>query len=196
MNTQGQKVFVLIGLEKTLKDLKEFDKKAVRKFNRLVNTELTKVQEEARALVPAIRPMSGWSVTTSAIPGGKARKGDARLASWNSAEVASGIRKSRAQQRLRGDYTTSAGALMNTTAAGKIFETAGWSTKQNRSTMKDGNRASQQFKQTLRDRFGAASRLTWRVVFHSKERIEHDVEQAYKEIQQELQRHLDSPKSK
>lgn len=192
MKTEGAEVFVLDGLEETLKQLKAFDKKAVARFNRLVNTELTRVQEEARALVPATPPMSGWPITVPTISGDVARHGKSRLPAWNSSEVAMGIVKSRAQQRVRKDYTTSAGAILNTSAAGKIFESAGWSTKYGRSTMGEGDRASKQFKRTLQDRFEKASRLTWRAVFNNKPRIEREVKTAFEQLKTELQRHLNS----
>ena len=192
MKTQGAEVFVLDGLEETLKQLKAFDKKAVARFNRLINTELTRVQEEARALVPETSPLSGWRTTEPTISGDVARRGAARVPSWNTGEVRMGIVKSRSQQRVRKDYTTSAGAILNTSAAGKIFESAGWSTKYGRSTMGEGDRASKQFKRTLQDRFEKASRLTWRAVFNNKPRIEREVKTAFEQLKTELQRHLNS----
>ena len=196
MNTNGTEIVVLIGMQETLTQLKAFDKKAVSRFNRLVNSELTKVQEEARALVPAIRPMSGWRTTAPTVSGDVSRNGKSRMPAWNSSEVAFGIVKSRAQQKVRRDYTTSAGAILNTSAAGKVFESAGYSTKHRRSTMSEGDRSSKQFKQTLRNRFDHASRLTWRAVFNNKPRIERDVKAAFEQLQAELQRHLNSQSTK
>lgn len=196
MNTPGNEVFVLEGLKETLAQLKAFDKKAVSRFNRLVNSELTRVQQEARALVPATPPMSGWRETVPTISGDVARRGASRMPAWNSAEVRMGIVKSRSEQRVRKDYTTSAGAILNTSAAGKVFESAGYSTKRRKSTMSEGDRSSKQFKFTLRERFDPASRLTWRAVFNNKPRIEREVKSAFEQLKSELQRHLNSQSTK
>jgi hypothetical protein len=51
---------VLIGQKETLKALAEFDKKAVREFNKVINSELKAAKEEAQGLVTASPPLSGW----------------------------------------------------------------------------------------------------------------------------------------
>ena len=46
---------ILTGIEPTLKALKEFDKKAVAKFNKIVNTELNNAEGAAHRLVDSIQ---------------------------------------------------------------------------------------------------------------------------------------------
>ncbi len=45
-------VIVLTGIKETLADLKEFDKDAVKRFNKVINTELASAQRDAKAIIP------------------------------------------------------------------------------------------------------------------------------------------------
>jgi hypothetical protein len=176
-------VIVLKGIKETLDALKEFDKDAVKRFNKVINTELAGAQRDARNIITDQPPMSGWSKTDAAkgrVRGGKGWPG------WNAGEIQSKITKTRAEGKVRkGDFTTSAGALLNKSAAGAIFEVAGRKTKAG-----FGGGSGQQFLRTLGNRFGKASRVVWRVVDQDRIKIETHVKRALDDAKAELQRHL------
>ena len=64
----ADEAIILTGVYETLTALKEFDKDAVKRFNKVINSELAGAERDARALVseasgygPSGTPMSGWS---------------------------------------------------------------------------------------------------------------------------------------
>lgn len=185
----ADEVVILNGVKETLTALKEFDKDAVKRFNKVINSELSGAERDAKGLISSVAgyndddtPMSGWRKADAA----KGRtRGGAGWPGWNAAEIQSKITKTKAKGKVRGDYTTSAGALLNKSAAGSIFEVAGRKTK---SSM--GGGSSAQFLRTLGNRFGKASRVVWRVVDKDKARIEQNVARALEEAKAELQKHL------
>lgn len=181
-----QETLILVGVQETIANLKAFDKDAVKRFNKVINSELGEAEREARGMVTEIgeTPMSGWRKTDAARPRQSSRGGRGWPA-WNAGEIQAGIRKTRAQGRTRGNYTTSAGALINKSAAGAIFEVAGRKTKAT-----EARTNSMQFIRTLGNRFGKASRLIWRSVDKNKPEIERNVERALEEAKVTLQRHL------
>ena len=188
----ADEAIILTGVYETLTALKEFDKDAVKRFNKVINTELAGAERDARALVseasgygPSGTPMSGWSPNDAARPR-RSTRGGAGWPGWYSGEVQAGIVKTKVQGKVRKDFTTSAGALLNKSAAGAIFEVAGRKTKG--SSARTG---SAQFLRTLGNRFGKASRLIWRVVDKDKDRIERNVARALAEAKATLQKHLD-----
>jgi hypothetical protein len=178
----ADQVIVLNGIKETLEALAEFDKNAVKRFNKVINDELSAAQSTAKGFVPMDPPMSGWRKTDAAKPtstrGGKGWPG------WDAGAIQAGIVKTKAQGKVRGDYTTSAGALKNNSAAGAIFEVAGRRTS--------GNGTGQSFISTLNreDRGGKPSRLIWRVVDKDREKIERNVAKALDEAKALLQHHL------
>ena len=178
----ADEVIVLIGIKETLDALKDFDKDAVKRFNKVINDELAGAERDARNLISEDPPMSGWSKLDAAR--GKTR-GGAGWPGWNAGEIRSKITKTKAQGKVRGDYTTSAGALLNKSAAGSIFEVAGRKTKAG-----FARTSSAQFLRTLSARFGKASRVVWRVVDKDKAKIEANVSKALDEAKAELQKHL------
>jgi hypothetical protein len=175
-------VIVLSGIKETLDSLKAFDKDAVKRFNKVINDELAGAEKDARNLVQEDPPMSGWSKLDAT--NGRTR-GGAGWPGWNAGEIKSKITKTKVQGKVRGDYTTSAGALLNKSAAGSIFEVAGRKTK---GTI--ARTSSAQFLRTLGNRFGKASRLVWRVVDKDKDKIERNVAHALEEAKAELQKNL------
>ena len=184
-------VIIFSGIAETLSALKEFDKDAVKRFNKVINSELAGAERDAQALVTAASgygpngtPMSGWKPNDPARPR-RSTRGGAGWPGWNTGVIQQGIRKTKAQGKNRGDYTTSAGALLNKSSAGAIFEIAGRKTKG--STDRTG---SAQFLRTLGNRFGQASRIVWRVVDKDRSKIEKNVAKALEEAKAELQRHL------
>ena len=177
-------VIVLTGIKETLDALKEFDKDAVKRFNKVINTELAGAQRDAKNLIDEDPPMSGWRKSDAAKP--TKTRGGAGWPGWNAGEIKSKITKTRAEGKVRkGDFTTSAGALLNKSAAGAIFEVAGRKTKAG-----FGGGSSQQFLRTLGNRFGKASRVVWRVVDKDRARIQANVAKALNDAEKQLQREL------
>jgi len=186
----ADEVIVLSGIKETVDALKEFDKSAVRKFNKVINTELANAERDAHGIARGIgngktdTPMSGWRPYNAANPRRSSRGGTGWPA-WSTGEVVAGIRKTKAQGKVRKDYTTSAGALINKSAAGAIFEVAG---RKSGGTM--ARSSGGQFMRTLSARFKPASRLVWRVVDKDRAKIEGNVKRALDEAKAELQKHL------
>lgn len=186
----ADEVIVLTGIKETVDALKEFDKSAVRRFNKVINTELANAERDAHGIVRNISngktdtPMSGWRTYDAANPQ-RSSRGGAGWPAWNTGTVVAGIRKSKAQGKVRRDYTTSAGALINKSAAGAIFEIAG---RISGGTM--ARSSGGQFMRTLSARFKPASRLIWRVVDKDRAKIEANVKKALDEAKAELQKHL------
>jgi len=98
---------------------------------------------------------------------------------WDAAAIQKGIVKTKAEGKVRGDFTTSAGALKNNSAAGAIFEVAG-----------RRNKGSVFVKSLEKQGFGDASRLIWRVVDKDADKIQKNVARALEEAKALLQRHL------
>jgi hypothetical protein len=181
----ADEVIVLTGIKETIANLKEFDKDAVKRFNKVINTELAGAEKDARNIIQDQPPMSGWR-KTDAVKG--RTRGGKGWPGWNAGEIKSKITKTKAEGKFRGDYTTSAGALLNKSAAGSIFEVAGRiASGTKRMTAQS---SSGQFLRTLGNRFGKASRVVWRVVDKDKDRIQANVNRALEEAKTELQIHL------
>jgi hypothetical protein len=183
----AEEVIVLTGIKETLDALKDFDKDAVKRFNKVINNELAGAEKDARNLIGEEPPMSGWSKLDAAR--GKTR-GGAGWPGWNASDIKSKITKTKSQGKVKGDYTTSAGALLNKSAAGSIFEVAGRKSKAG-----FGGGSSAQFLRTLGNRFGKASRVVWRVVDKDRARIEANVSKALEDAKAELQRHLNKERA-
>lgn len=176
----AEEVVVLTGIKETLDALKQFDKGAVRRFNRVINDELNFAEAAARLSVPFQPPMSGWRKSDALNP--TATRGGKGWPGWSQDRIRTGIKKTKVQGKVRRDYTTSAGALLNESAEGAIFEVAG--------RKSDGTGTGQSFIATLNERFGAASRTIWRTVDRDKPRIEANVKRALEAAKLELQKHL------
>lgn len=189
-----KEVIVLSGIKETIDALKEFDKDAVKRFNKVINSELSSAETSARSIVARIdnsrstgTPMRGWRQSDAAHP--SSTRGGAGWPAWRPAEVAAGIVKSKAQGRVRKDYTTSAGKLINKSAAGSIFEVAGRKTKGSADRT-----SSAQFLRNLGNKFGKASRLIWSVVDRDADRIQRNVAKALEEAKADLNRALNREK--
>jgi len=155
---------ILTGIEPTLRALKEFDKKAVTRFNKIVNTELNNAEGAAHRLVDSIQsrttntPMRNWR-PTAAVSG--RTWGGAGWPAWDPTTIKAGITVSKSQRRTRKDYLSG-----RNKKSGSFIERLNW--------------------------FGKASRLVWKVVDKERPRIEKVVEKALEEAKRELQNHLDS----
>lgn len=185
----GNKV-VLVGIEQTVSALKKFDVDAVKRFQKTINDELKIAKIEAQGLIDDKPPMSGWRT----VPATNGRvRGGAGWPAWDGAAIRAGIKTSRAKGKVRkGDYTTSAGALLNTTGAGVIFEVAGRS--KGKSSVSEKGGSGEQFKRTLSNRFGPASRVVWKIVDAKKGSIERKFQDALNQAKSDLQQALDSSK--
>lgn len=192
----ADEVIVLTGIKETLDALKEFDKDAVRRFNKVINSELANAERDAHNLARGIgngktdTPMSGWRTYNAANPR-RSSRGGAGWPAWSTGEVIAGIRKTKAQGKVSRNYTTSAGSLVNKSAAGAIFEVAG----RNSGAKAFGRSQGEQFMRTLSARFKPASRLIWRVVDKDRAKIEANVKRALDEAKAELQRNLNKERN-
>jgi len=171
---------VLVGVKETLKALSVFDKEAVKEFQKVLNSELRGAKQEAQALVTADPPLSGWSTKPARNP---RSRGGAGWPAWDQSIIKGGISSSTAAGKVRGDYTTSAAALKNKSAAGVIYEVAG---RKNKVGGKNGfisnlSRKDSQF---------MPSRLVWNVVDKNRARIIANVNRAFDDVKAKLQKNL------
>jgi len=181
-----QEAFVLTGVKETLAALKQFDEDAVKGFNKVISAELRQARNEARSNVDKIgssqsdTPMRGWRKVEPKNPS-KTSRGGKGWPAWDTGTIKTGIVSTRAQGKVRSDYTTNAGALLNKSAAGAIFEVGG------------RRNSGGQFTQNL-NWFGKASRLIWSVVDKNRGEIEKKISDALDDAKASLQRHLDTNK--
>jgi hypothetical protein len=179
---------VIVGLDKTIKALKEYDKSALKRFNKVINDELSGAERDARRIVDFVgnevssAPMRGWVTSFGPTKPQTTTRGGAGWPPWVPGVVKQGIQKSKAQGRVRKDYTTSAGSLVNKSPAGAIFEVAG-----RRSSGK--GRRGQVFISNL-NKWGRASRLVWRVVDRDRDKIIQKVRRAQEEANSILQKNF------
>ena len=182
----AEEAIVLTGIKETLAALKQFDENAVKGFNKVVTSELKIARDQARNKVDKIQnkttetPMRGWRTVEPTNPS-KTSRGGKGWPAWDTGAIKTGIVSTRAQGKVRADYTTSAGALLNKSAAGVIFEVGG----------RLGG--SGQFIQNL-NWFSKASRLIWSVVDKSKAEIEKKIADALEDAERTLQQHLNTNK--
>jgi hypothetical protein len=185
----GNKI-VLVGIEQTIADLKKFDEDAVKKFNKTINDELRSAKNEARVIVAAAggdgAPLSHWGTSYKMGKRGEQHPENRPWPIWQTGQVVSGIVSSRAQGKVRKDYTTSAGALINKSRAGAIFEIAG------RVKGEGKNPQGTAFKKMLREKYGEASRVVFRVVDKNRAKIEAKFVFALEEAKATLQKNLES----
>lgn len=173
---------ILDGIEETLTALKGFDKTAVKNFNAVINSVLGDAERAARGFVKPDPPMRGWKTTEPLRPK-KTTRGGAGWPPYNQGVIQQGIRKTRAQGKVRKDYTTSAGALINESAAGAIIEVAG--------RKSGGTGSGIQFITNLTDEIKNPSRLIWRAVDERKRSAQVKTLAALDEAKAILQRNLD-----
>jgi hypothetical protein len=169
---------VLVGVKQTLKALEAFDKAAVKEFNKVITKELSTAKKEAQAEVSATPPLSGWSTQSPAKP---RSRGGAGWPAWDQSIIKQGISSTKAEGKVRKDYTTSAGALKNKSAAGVIYELTG---RENTSAGKN------KFISNLNKETFKASRLIWKVVDKRRDGIEKNIFAAFESVKDKLQQNL------
>lgn len=190
-------LIVLVGLRETIADLKKFDKQAVNKFTKVINTELRSMKKEAIDIAVQASthgelqnaPLSNWATTRREGPRKQNQKRPFPI--WDAGEVISNISISKAQGKVRKNYTTSAGALINGSAAGRIYELAG-AGKRNRNP----SASSTAFKRNLTNRFGETGRLVFRVLDRNGERVQKKVYAALEIAKADLQKALEKQETK
>ena len=197
----AQNAVIVTGVKETVEGLKKFDKEALSNFRKVINKELRQAENDAKQIAVGASvhgdgaPMSGWSTTPAKNPRRrKGNKDDKGFPAWDVNTVVEGIKSSKAKGKVRGDYTTSAGALINKSAAGVIFELAGRKAGQSSLTEKAGS--GEQFKRTLANRYGKASRMIWRIVDRDKPKIEKNFVAALDTAKASLQKALESQNTK
>lgn len=176
----SEKAIVLFGVKETQKALEQFDKDAVKSFNKLVNSELNNAKKEAQGFVKADAPLSGWSTQPARNP---RSRGGAGWPAWDQSVVKAGISVTKAERKVRKDYTTNAGALKNRSAAGVIYELAG---------RKNSTAGKNNFISNLEGKDGNASRLIWKSVDNNRPRIEKNVAEALDDLKSKLQKNLNT----
>jgi hypothetical protein len=175
----SDRAIVLTGVKQTVQALEKFDKDAVKAFNKLVNSELSGAKKEAQGFVKSAPPLSGWNTQPARKP---RSRGGAGWPAWDQSVIKAGISVSKAERKVRKDYTTSAGALVNRSAAGVIYELAG---RSNKSSGKNG------FISSLEDDSGNASRVIWKSVDKNRVAIERRVASALDDLKTILQKNLE-----
>jgi len=169
---------VLVGVKETLKALQDFDKDAVKGFTKVINSELAGAKKDAQGFVKATPPLSGWSTQPARNP---RSRGGAGWPAWDQSIIKAGISSTKAEGKVRKDYTTSAGALKNRSAAGVIYELSG----------RKGN-GKGTFINNLEGSVGNASRLVWKSVDKNKNKIETNVARALEKAKAQLQKNLNT----
>lgn len=181
----ANEVVVISGIKETSAALKKFDKDAARRLNKVVNDELRLAENAAKDQIDTKPPMSGWRTTAAKNPRKGVRGGEGWPA-WDPQAIRQGIVKTRSEGRVRADYTTSAGALLNKTASGVIFEVAGRRTP--------GQGTGRQMIGVLNDRFRKASRGIWAVIDRDRPRIYRNIRAAMNDAEKTLQANLEKQK--
>jgi hypothetical protein len=181
----ANEVVVISGIKETTAALKQFDKDAARRLNKVVNDELRLAENAAKDQIDTKPPMSGWRTTAAKNPRKGVRGGEGWPA-WDPQAIRQGIVKTRSEGRVRADYTTSAGALLNKTASGVIFEVAGRRTP--------GQGTGRQMIGVLNDRFRKASRGIWAVIDRDRPRIYRNIRAAMNDAEKTLQANLNKEK--
>jgi hypothetical protein len=174
---------VISGIKETIESLKKFDKDAARRLNKVINDELALAEGAARAKIKDEPPMSGWRT----VPAAKGRvRGGQGWPAWEPTAIRQGIKKTRVEGKVRSDYTTSAGALVQKTAAGAIWEVAG--------RRSGGSGTGRNMIGVLNDRFKGASRGIWAVVDKDADKIRTNVRKAIEDAQKLLKANLNKEK--
>jgi len=174
----SEDAIVLKGLNETLRALEDFDKNAVKEFNKAINSELRSAKQDAQSYVSVNPPLSGWNTKPARNP---RTRGGAGWPSWDQSIIRSGITSTKAEGKVRADYTTNAGALKNKSAAGVIYELAGRKSRGNGT-----------FISNLENKEGNASRLIWKSVDKNKDRIQKNIFEALEKAKAILRKNLDT----
>lgn len=107
----------IVGLDETVRALRKFDPDALKEMNKTIYQAMKIAQVDARQLAPEVSPLSGW-----ARPVKEGRWADR---TFTPRAVKMGLKTKIDRARRRGTWTSKAYLLINSDAAGSIYETAG-----------------------------------------------------------------------
>ena len=113
-NLRGVK---LEGYAETVALLKRYDSDTLKIMNAEIYQTLKRTQTQARALVPAASPLSGWARPV--------KSGKWSRLTFEPKSIRTGIKTKIDRQRVRGNWTSKTLFLINNDPAGSIYETAG-----------------------------------------------------------------------
>ena len=107
----------LEGYAETVALLKRYDTETLKIMNAEIYQTTKRTQTQARALVPAASPLSGWARPV--------KKGAWSRLTFESKTIKMAIKTKLDRQRVRGNWTSKTLFLINNDAAGSVYETAG-----------------------------------------------------------------------
>ena len=108
----------MVGLEQTIRDLKQFDPAALKIMNKEMYQTMKKIQVDARELMPAAAPLGNWGK-----PAKEGTKWERLQFDPKSARM--GVRTKIERQRRKGNTTSRAYLLISADPAGSVYESAG-----------------------------------------------------------------------
>lgn len=114
---------VIKGLAETRVALRKFAPDLLKESDKEIRQVLKTIVVQARGFVPLESPMSGWSQESRKPIEGASRWG---LRKFNTPTIRTGIVYQVGAKRIGSSGYTSLYAIQNKTAAGAIYETAGW----------------------------------------------------------------------
>ena len=120
---EGARTSRMVGLEQTIRDLKEFNPDALKIMNKEIYQVMKKIQVDARELMPKAAPPFDGNPSKWGFPPKEGTEW-ARL-QFNPKAARMGIKTKIERQRRKGDVTSRAYLIINSDAAGSIYETAG-----------------------------------------------------------------------
>lgn len=107
----------LEGYAETVALLKRYDTETLKIMNAEIYQTTKRTQTQARALVPAASPLSGWARPV--------KSGEWSRLTFKPKSIRTGIKTKLDRQRVRGYWTSKTLFLINNDAAGSVYETAG-----------------------------------------------------------------------
>ena len=108
----------MVGLEQTIRDLKQFNPEALKIMNKEMYQTMKKIQVDARELMPAAAPLGNWGK-----PAKEGTKWERLQFDPKSARM--GVRTKIERQRRKGNTTSRAYLLISADPAGSVYESAG-----------------------------------------------------------------------
>jgi hypothetical protein len=138
-NLRGVK---LEGYAETVALLNKFDNDTLKVMNAEIYQTTKRTQTQARALAPAVSPLSGWAKPV--------KSGSWSRLTFESKPIKMGIKTKIERQRVRGNWTSKTLFLINNNPAGNIYE---WAGRHN-----GENAKSARFIKAIRDQSGVTVR--------------------------------------
>lgn len=108
----------MVGLEQTIRDLKQFNPAALKIMNKEIYQVMKKIQVDARQLMPAAAPLGNWGKPAKEGTKWERLQFDPRAARM-------GVKTKIERQRRKGNVVSRAYLIINDDPAGAVYETAG-----------------------------------------------------------------------